>query len=210
MSALREAPEALTDAQALSVEAPVGRPTGQWGMFLFVATEATFFACLLASYFYVRFSHGGAWPPDGISDPKLLKPAIMTALLLLSSGPMIVADHAIRHGRPRLTAAMMPITVLLGLAFLALQSSEYCREAQGVHAADGLLRLAVLRHHRLPRPARRIGLVMVTVTEIAALMGKFTAGRHERVRMVSIYWHFVDVVWIAIVASLYLAPHLRG
>ena len=84
MSALREAPEAATDAAALTVESPVGRPTGQWGMFLFVATEATFFATLLASYFYIRFTHGGAWPPDGIEDPKLLKPAIMTVLLIAS------------------------------------------------------------------------------------------------------------------------------
>jgi heme/copper-type cytochrome/quinol oxidase subunit 3 len=134
----------------------------------------------------------------------------MTVLLLLSSGPMIVADHAIRHGRPRLTAVMMPITVLLGLAFLALQLSEYSeklKEFTPQTDSYGSLFFVITGFHGLHV---FIGLVMVTVTEIAALMGKFTAGRHERVRMVSIYWHFVDLVWIAIVASLYLAPHLRG
>jgi cytochrome c oxidase subunit 3 len=58
-------------------------------MVLLITTEAAFFAVLLASYFYVRFAGGGPWPPEGIEDPKLTKPLIMTALLLSSSAPMV-------------------------------------------------------------------------------------------------------------------------
>jgi heme/copper-type cytochrome/quinol oxidase subunit 3 len=210
MSTVQQAAGAVSDPRALSVESPHGRPTGEWGMFLFVATEATFFATLLACYFYVRFTTGGPWPPGELEDPKLVKPLVMTALLLLSSGPMIVADHAIRHGRPGRTAAMMPLTLLLGGAFLALQIGEYGEKlAEFTPRTDayGSLFYVITGFHGAHVA---VGLVMIAVTEVAALKGKFTRGRHERIRMVSIYWHFVDVVWIAILASLYLSPHLRG
>lgn len=172
-------------------------------MFLFVATEATFFATLLACYFYVRFTAGGAWPPGGLEDPTLLKPIIMTVLLLLSSGPMIVADHAIRHGKPGLTALAMPVTLLLGGAFLAMQISEYAeklREFTPRTDAYGSLFYVITGFHGAHVA---IGLVMIAVTEVAALKGKFTRGRHERIRMVSIYWHFVDVVWVVLFFVIY-------
>ena len=210
LESARSTPEAVTDPSSLVVEAPRGRPTGEWGMFLFVATEATLFACLLASYFYLRFAHGGAWPPGGIEKPKLLKPAIMTVTLLLSSVPMIWGDHAIRHGHPRRLQVAIPITIVLGLFFLLVQAGEYAEKlAKFTWTTNvyGSIFYTITGFHGFHVLT---GLVMLAYTEIAALRGKFTQGRHERVRMVSIYWHFVDVVWIAIVLSLYVSPHLGG
>lgn len=211
MSALetaRSAPQAASDARALEVESPRGRPTGEWGMFLFVTTEATLFACLLASYFYLQFSHGGSWPPGGIEKPKLLKPAIMTVTLLLSSVTMILSDRAIRRGRPGRSEIAIFVTMLLGLFFLSVQASEYADKLTKftwTTNAYGSLFYTITGFHGLHVLT---GLVMLGHTEVAALRGKFTQGRHERVRMVSIYWHFIDVVWIAIVLSLYVSPHL--
>jgi heme/copper-type cytochrome/quinol oxidase subunit 3 len=210
VDAVRGAPEALERPGALATEAPRGRPTGEWGMFLFVTTEATLFACLLASYFYVRFVHGGPWPPDGIEQPKLLKPLVMTALLLASSVTMVVADHAIRHDRPRRTQLAIPVTMLLGLAFLTLQGMEYSEKLTTftwTTNAYGSLFYTITGFHGTHVV---VGLLMLGHTEVAALRGKFTGGRHERVRMVSVYWHFVDVVWVAVLCSLYLSAHLGG
>lgn len=89
---------AATGAEALSTELPVGRPTSWWGMVMFVATEATLFACLLGSYFYLRFQYGPQWPPPGIELPKLFKPLVMTAILLPSSLPVMWAERGIRRG----------------------------------------------------------------------------------------------------------------
>jgi heme/copper-type cytochrome/quinol oxidase subunit 3 len=192
----------------LAVETPRGQPTGQWGMVLFVATEATLFACLLASYFYIQFVHGGPWPPAGIEKPKLLKPLIMTALLISSSGPMIWADWAIRRGHNRQVLIAMPITVALGLAFLGMQVGEYVEKLAKFTPqsnAYGSLFYVITGFHGFHVS---IGLAMIIYIWVAAAMGKFTAGRHERVRMVSIYWHFVDAVWIFILFSLYLSPRL--
>ncbi|MDQ4142191.1 MAG: cytochrome c oxidase subunit 3, partial [Actinomycetota bacterium] len=70
-----------------------------WGMAWLIATEATLFAALIASYFYLRFRHGPTWPPAGIPEPELGLPLIMTVILLSSSAPVHWADLAIRRGR---------------------------------------------------------------------------------------------------------------
>ena len=88
---------ALDDEQALTVEVPRGRPTGEWGMLLFILTEATLFATLLACYFYLRFVHGGPWPTDGTPPPKLGRPLLMSGLLFSSSATMVWADLAVRR-----------------------------------------------------------------------------------------------------------------
>jgi len=205
-----ELPEAGGDARALAYELPAGRPTGHWGMYLFITTEATLFACLLAANFYIRFSTAGPWPPDGIEDPKLLKPLVMLGLLLTSSIPMIWGDLAIRKGHPTQLKIAVPTTMFLGLVFLAVQGSEYqekLHEFTITTNAYGSLFLTITSFHALHVIT---GLVMLTHTWIAALRNKFTEGRHERVRMVSVYWHFVDIVWVAIVLCLYLSPHFRS
>ncbi len=210
VDAVRGAPQAVSEPEALSTEAPRGRPTGEWGMFLFVTTEATLFACLLASYFYLRFVHAGPWPPAGIEDPKLLKPLVMTALLVTSSVTMVVADHAIRHGHQRRLQAALAATILLGLSFLGLQAAEYSEKLSTFSwttNAYGSLFFTITGFHGVHVV---VGLLMLGHTLLAALRGRYTQGRHERVRMVSVYWHFVDVVWVAVFTSLYLGAHLGG
>ena len=70
-----------------------------WGMAWLIATEATLFAALIASYFYLRFRHGPEWPPGGIESPELTLPLVMSAILLSSSIPVHAAESAIKKGR---------------------------------------------------------------------------------------------------------------
>lgn len=193
----------------LAVEAPQGRPTAYWGMVLFVASEGTFFACMLAAYFYIRFSvDGGAWPPDGISNPKLTKPLIETALMVPSSLPMLWASAGIKRGRVGRQTAGLALTLVLGLAFFAVQSLEYIDDLSEYSPqtnAYGSLFYLITGFHDLHI---LVGLTMLIVMLIATLRGKFTAARHERVRLVNIYWQFVVVVWVAVLVCLYLSPYL--
>ncbi|MEV4477362.1 heme-copper oxidase subunit III [Nonomuraea sp. NPDC049504] len=197
----------ITEPAALS-SAPPGRTPAWWGMVLFVATEATLFACLLASYFYLRFLTSAEWPPSGIKQPELVKPLVMTALLLSSSGWIAWADWAIRHDRQRLLRIMLVLTLLSGGAFLGVQASEYATklaEFTWTTNAYGSLFYVITGFHGTHVVT---GLVMVGFTLVAALAGKFGGAHHERVRIVSFYWHFVDGVWLAILFSIYLSPHL--
>ncbi|MGW5671940.1 cytochrome c oxidase subunit 3 [Micromonospora sp. NPDC003776] len=200
---------AATGTEALTTELPVGRSTGWWGMVMFVTTEATLFATLLGSYFYLRFQHGGPWPPDGISKPKLLVPLVMTAVLLPSSLPVIWAEHGIRKGQRWRLRSGLAATLVLGITFLALQASEYAeklREFTITTNAYGSLFYLITGFHGLHV---LVGLTMISWLLAASLRGgSFGAHRHERVRNAAIYWHFVDLVWAAILFTVYLSPRL--
>lgn len=194
-------------SRPLTAEAPVGRPTAHWGMYLLVATEATFFACLLASYFYIQFTRGGPWPPAGIEKPKLVKPLIMVGVLLISSVTMVGADRSIRRDRSGRMLLALVITILLGLAFLAVEASDFqekLTEFTWRTNAYGSLYFVISGFDTLHVIS---GLVMLGWLVVAGALGKFAAGRHERVRTVSIYWQFIVVLWLVIVFSLHLSPH---
>ncbi|MFG1951621.1 heme-copper oxidase subunit III [Micromonospora sp. NPDC048830] len=200
---------AATGAEALTTELPAGRPTGWWGMVMFVATEATLFACLLGSYFYLRFQYGPQWPPPGIEDPTLLKPLVMTAILVPSSLPVMWAERGIRHGQRWRLRLGMAATLLMGTTFLLLQGTEYDEKLHMFSLttnAYGSLFYVITGFHGLHV---LVGLTMIGWLLVASLRGgSFGAHRHDRVRNVAIYWHFVDTVWVAILFTIYLSPRL--
>ncbi|MEV0733883.1 heme-copper oxidase subunit III [Polymorphospora sp. NPDC051019] len=198
---------ATTSPEALSTELPVGRSTGWWGMVLFVTTEATLFACLLGSYFYLRFQYGPQWPPGDIPDPALLRPLVMTAVLVPSSLPMLWAERGLRRGQLWRVRAGLTASMLLGLTFLALQATEYAElltEFTLTTNAYGSLFYVITGFHGLH--------VLIGATMIAWALtttrGGLDARRDDRVRNVAIYWHFVDIVWLGILFTIYLSPRL--
>ncbi|GAB3137622.1 hypothetical protein GCM10027290_03660 [Micromonospora sonneratiae] len=195
-------------ASVFAVETPAGRSTGWWGMVLLVATEATLFAVLLGSYFYLRFQAGPHWPPVGIEPPELVRPFIMTALLLPSSLPVIWAERGIRRGEQWRLRTGLATTILLGLSFLAMQATEYADNLElFTFTTDvyGSLFYTITGFHGAHVT---IGLLMLGWLLVAAFRGSFDARRHERVRIVALYWHFVDLVWVAILFTVYLSPWL--
>ncbi len=124
--------DVATRPSAFLAEHPAGRTVGWWGMVMFVTTEATLFAVLLSSYFYVRFQVG-TWPPGGIEEPKLIRPLIMTAVLLPSSLPVMWAERGIAKGQRWRLRLGLVATLLMGGSFLALQGMEYAGETREVH-----------------------------------------------------------------------------
>jgi heme/copper-type cytochrome/quinol oxidase subunit 3 len=177
-------------------------------MLLLIATEAALFALLLASYFYVKFQTEGPWPPDGIADPKLAKPIVMTVLLMASSVPAYLAERSARRGNQRGLVAALAATLALGTAFLALQVWEYTEKAKlfTPHTdAYGSLFYTITGLHGAHVVA---GLALLVWTLAFALRGSFTAERHLAVQNVSLYWHFVHGVWLFVFVSLYLLPAL--
>ena len=200
--------EQATTAPALATEMPSGRTTGWWGMVMFVTTEATIFAALLGSYFYLRFQLGTQWPPPGMAEPELTKAFIMTVLLLPSSLPVMWAERGIRKGQRWRLRLGLAITLVQGLAFLSVQALEYASNLKKftfTTNAYGSLFYTITGFHGLHVT---VGLLMVGWLLAAALRGSFGYRRHERVRLTAIYWHFVDIVWAAILLCLYLSPRL--
>lgn len=166
------------------------------------------FAVLLGTFFYLRFQHGETWPPREIEQPELIVPLVMTAVLLPSSLPVIWAERGIRRGQQwRLRLGMMA-TIVMGLAFLSLQVIEYRTKLKDFTVTTdvfGSLFYAITGFHGLHVA---VGLLILSWVLAAALRGSFSAHQHERVSLAAIYWHFVDLVWVGILFTIYLSQHL--
>lgn len=166
------------------------------------------FAVLLGTFFYLRFQHGEPWPPREIEQPELIVPLVMTAVLLPSSLPVIWAERGIRRGQQwRLRLGMMA-TIVMGLAFLSLQVIEYRTKLKDFTVTTdvfGSLFYAITGFHGLHVA---VGLLILSWVLAAALRGSFSAHQHERVSLAAIYWHFVDLVWVGILFTIYLSQHL--
>jgi len=183
-----------------------GRPVGWWGVVCMIATEATLFAGLLSSYFFL-WAGSRRWPQGGIEAPALGRISIFTVLLLGSSIPIIVAERANRRGRLPVVRVALAISFFMGAAFLINQALEYRDLTFGwtdnayasiFFATTGLHGLHVL-----------LGLLMSLVVQAKGYLGRLAPHDDITVEVFSLYWHFVDAVWIFVFTSLYLAPHFR-
>jgi cytochrome c oxidase subunit III len=183
------------------------RDVGWWGMALLCATEGALFAYLIASYFYLGSTAPG-WPPAGIEPPRLVLPVIMMLILLSSSAVLSWGERGIRAGNPRRLRAGLGATIVLGLVFLALQAVEYHEKLLHFSPRMGAypsLFYTITGFHGVHVT---VGLLVLAFTAIRASRGHFTSGRYQGVSIAALYWHFVDGVWVVIVATLYVSAHL--
>ncbi len=180
------------------------RSTSWWAMVIVILNEAVVFASLLASYFYLRFN-SVLWPPQGVERPELTLSSINTAILISSSIVLQWAVRGIARGSVGRLRVGLAIAFILGAIFLGIQIYEYTqlRFLPQDHAYGSLFWGITGLHaaHVL------VGLLMSAYVQGRAAYGHFSANRRQAVENVALYWHFVDVVWIFIFASLFLSPY---
>jgi heme/copper-type cytochrome/quinol oxidase subunit 3 len=176
-----------------------------WGMSMVIVTEAVLFGSLLSAYLYIR-SGADDWPLGGIEKPTLMLPLIGTVLLLGSSIPMAAGEKSIKSGGQTGLCLGLGIAFVMAAAFLAVQGYEYATEKFGVtENAYTSLFFVVTGIHGLHVLG---GLAFNGWVQARAFAGHFTQHNHEAVRNVALYWHFVDVIWIFILATVYVSPHI--
>ncbi|HEX6534534.1 MAG TPA: cytochrome c oxidase subunit 3 [Gemmatimonadaceae bacterium] len=178
------------------------RSPGWWAMIWIIATEASLFGFLLFSYFYVASQARGAWPPGGPLELRLALPN--TILLIVSSLTMWWAERGIARGsRMRLRIGLL-VTFVLGAIFVIVQGIEWSHKSFGPRDdVFGALFFTITGFHGLHVI---VGLLLNLAVQVWAWMGSFTEDRHLAVTNAAMYWHFVDVVWLAVFTSLYLSP----
>jgi heme/copper-type cytochrome/quinol oxidase subunit 3 len=185
------------------------RSFGWWGVVWLIATEATLFAMLIASYFYVRFRSGEIWPPDGIEEPKLALPIVMSVILLSSSIPVHMAERGAKKGNDKALRYGLGIGWLLGAVFLALtwgvEWPEVLHEFGPTTNVYGSMFFTITGFHGAHVLG---GLAFSLWAQVRAWKGAFGPERHSTIENFTLYWHFVDVVWIAVMLTLYISPHL--
>jgi cytochrome c oxidase subunit 3 len=193
-----------------------------WGkamMWIFLVSDTFIFTCFLTSYMNVRVSTTEAWPiPSevfaltigGESIPLVLI-AIMTFILITSSGTMAMAVNFGYRKDRNTTAILMVLTALLGVSFVGMQAFEWTKliVEEGVRpwgnpmgaAQFGSTFFMVTGFHGLHVS---IGVIYLSVVAYKVWRGHYEEKGYEIVEITGLYWHFVDLVWVFIFAFFYL------
>jgi cytochrome c oxidase subunit 3 len=169
------------------------------GVVVWLASELMFFAGLFAAYFTLR-SINDPWPPDRV-ELATARTAVATVVLVASSGAMHRAVVAAGRDDRRDAIRWLGITALMGLIFLSNQALEYA-EADFRLDDDAYASIFYLMtgFHGL----HVIGGLVFMGAVAAAIAGRSRAPAHETVEVCGYYWHFVDVVWVAMFLTIYV------
>ncbi|OCJ10906.1 bb3-type cytochrome oxidase subunit IV [Rhizobium sp. AC44/96] len=202
-----------------------------WGkamMWIFLLSDTFIFGCFLLAYMTARMSTPVPWPNPsevfalniGGQEVPLILIAIMTFILISSSGTMAMAvNFGYRHERGK-TAALMLLTAALGASFVGMQAFEWTKLiTEGVRpwanpwgaAQFGSSFFMITGFHGTHVT---FGVIFLLITARKVLRGDFETGRrgfftsrkgsYEIVEIMGLYWHFVDLVWVFIFAFFYL------
>lgn len=193
-----------------------------WGkamMWFFLLSDTFIFGCFLTSYMTVRSSTTVAWPNPshvfalnfGGAEVPLILIAIMTFVLITSSGTMAMAVNYAYRGDRMNAAALMFVTAAFGELFVSMQAFEWSKLIlEGVRpwgnpmgaAQFGSTFFMITGFHGLHVTA---GVIYLMVIAIRLWRGHYEKSRnYQIVEIVGLYWHFVDLVWVFIFAFFYL------
>ena len=179
---------------------------GTWGMVMFILTEATLFVMLFFTYYYVEYNWRGPYPPE---PPKLLLACIMLGVLLASSAVLHLGERAEKAGQTGRAKLFVGTTVVMGLGFLVLQVLEYrdhLKTLKPTTDAYGSIFYTITSFHGAHLV---LGLLMLVYVLLLPEIGPGRKPPHRALHNASLYWHFVDFVWLLIVALLYIAPNVK-
>jgi cytochrome c oxidase subunit 3 len=182
------------------------------GMLLFITSEVMFFAGLFAAYFNAR-ANAPQWPPINPETNEAFHLAILpfvgpaTVLLILSSFTCQFAVWAIRRGDHVAFVRNIAVTFVIGVVFLLLQVLDYALLAsEGITLSAGTFGTTYFTLTGFHGAHVFGGAIMLGVVLYRGIAGQFSAKHHDAVEAASLYWHFVDVVWILLFSLLYLLP----
>lgn len=173
------------------------------GLWFFLGAEVVMFACMFGVYLALRNSTAGGPTTQDLYEIPLV--AIMTTILLVSSLTSVLGIHEMRKGNFRGVQLWFGVTVLLGAAFLSLEIYEFFHYVDMGHtftsSAFGTAFYTLVGTHGAH--------VLFGVLWISGLLYNtckegltdFTAPKFY---VASLYWHFIDVVWVFIFTVVYL------
>jgi cytochrome c oxidase subunit 3 len=206
-----------------------GVPWGKAMMWIFLLSDTFVFSCFLISYMSVRMSTTVQWPNpsevfalEAFGHPvPLLLIAIMTFILITSSGTMAMAVKFGYQKNRQVTFWLLIVTALLGASFVGMQAFEWSKLIfdEGVRPWGnpmgapqfGAAFFMITGFHGTHVT---FGVIFLIIIAIKVLRGDLDnerpgfmtgrKGRYEMVETLGLYWHFVDLVWVFIFAFFYL------
>ena len=204
-------------------------PWGKAMMWIFLLSDTFIFSCFLVAYMSGRMSTTVGWPSPsevfalevfGVQVPLLLI-AIMTFILITSSGTMAMAVKFGYEKKKVPTFWLLVVTAVMGAMFVGMQAFEWTKliVEEGVRPWSnpmgapqfGAVFFMVTGFHGTHVT---FGVIFLIITAVKVRRGRFDngdpgfmtgrKGRYEIVETMGLYWHFVDLVWVFIFAFFYL------
>lgn len=194
-------------------------PWGKAMMWIFLVSDTFIFSCFLVGYMTVRMTTAEPWPLPtdvfalslfGSAPIPLILIAIMTFILITSSGTMALAVNYGYRGDKRKTMLLMMATAALGASFVGMQAFEWTKLiSEGVRPWEnpwgapqfGAVFFMVTGFHGLHVTG---GVIYLTIVARKVAKGHYDKKGYEIVEITGLYWHFVDLVWVFIFAFFYL------
>jgi cytochrome c oxidase subunit III len=174
---------------------------GRVGMYSLIAAEAAIFTIFVVAYiFYIGKSVSGPMPRDVLDVP-----VFYTVCLLSSSLVIHLAERALERGRVAAFQALWFLTFALGATFLVGTALEWRRLiAQGLTISTNLFGTTYYSLVGLHAFHVTVGLLGFLIVMILALASKVTQEHASRIGVFSLYWHFVDAVWVVVFTVVYI------
>ena len=175
---------------------------GRVGMFSLIAAESAIFTIFVVAYiFYLGKSLSGPMPKDVLETP------IFNTICLLSSSLTIhLAVRALRSARVNAFGLWWFVTMVLGSIFLVGTGREWQHLIfeKGLTISTNLFGTTYYSLVGLHAFHVTVGLMGIVLVMIFALLGKMQPAHSDRVDVFSMYWHFVDAVWVVVFTVVYV------
>lgn len=192
---------------------------GKLGMWFFLLMDGLSFATIFIGAGYLR-TNGAPWPQAG-SVLNIPLTAFNTFVLMFSSYTMMQALIAVQNGQQKKFVQFMWATLALGGLFLGIQAYEYYHFIAGSpELAEKLAAAGIAGNHFWPLSSIYsgcffgatgyhglhvlAGLIFMLYILQGAISGKFNAKNHGRVEVLTLYWHFIDLMWMFVFVVVYL------
>jgi heme/copper-type cytochrome/quinol oxidase subunit 3 len=173
------------------------------GTAAFIFSEATFFGALIVAFLEYRTRSTSGPTPQDLDVPRTV---LFSLFLFASSLTIYLAEKRFHRGDQRGFMIFWLVTILFGAIFLASQILEYVRlYEEGITIGSNLFTSAFFTLTGFHGLHVLVGLIALSVIALLARAGDFRGGRRRvAVDAVSIYWHFVDGIWVVVLSLVYL------
>jgi cytochrome c oxidase subunit 3 len=178
--------------------------TSHVGMIIFLGSWAMMFGALFFSYAMLR-ARAKTWPPEGVDLPLLL-PLVNTVVMVGSELLLVRANRLARAGRAGAIATPLLSAIVLGTVFMVLQGLTWWRAwSSGVLPGSGALGSVFWTLTCFHALHVLVGLGLLVALVPWALRRPHEMRSRMRLRLVSMFWHFVGIAWVLIFVSVFVA-----
>ncbi len=176
------------------------------GFLLFMVSDLVLFSSFIFAYLYLRNS-GQGWPPAGGPHVDIWLAAMNSVVLFGSGATMHFALENWKHRNFMKFASWMVATIVLGALFLGFQGVEYVTLFTKDHASwggSGIFGASFFTLTGMHGFHVFAGIIYLTVLLLQATQGKYTFSKYTGLTLGTLYWHFVDVIWVVLFSIFYL------